>query len=28
LQMLAETEAGWDQSIDKLGELFLRSAAR
>jgi len=28
LQMLAGMEAGWNQSIDKLAELFLRSAAR
>jgi uncharacterized protein YndB with AHSA1/START domain len=27
-QMLAGMEAGWNQSIDKLAELFLRSAAR
>ena len=27
-QMLAGLEAGWNQSIDKLAELFLRSAAR
>ena len=27
-QMLAGMEAGWNQSIDKLTELFLRSAAR
>ena len=28
LQMLAGMETGWNQSIDKLAELFLRSAAR
>ena len=27
-QMLAGMETGWNQSIDKLAELFLRSAAR
>lgn len=27
-QMLAGMEAGWNQSIDRLAELFLRSAAR
>jgi uncharacterized protein YndB with AHSA1/START domain len=27
-QMLAGMEAGWNQSIDKLAELFLRSVAR
>jgi len=27
-KMLAGMEAGWNQSIDKLAELFLRSAAR
>ena len=27
-QMLAGMEAGWNQSIDKLAELFLRSTAR
>jgi uncharacterized protein YndB with AHSA1/START domain len=27
-QMLAGMEAGWNQSIDKLAELFFRSAAR
>jgi uncharacterized protein YndB with AHSA1/START domain len=27
-QMLAGMEAGWNQSIDKLAELFLRSAAK
>ena len=27
-QMLAGMEAGWNQSIDKLAELFLRSASR
>jgi len=26
--MLAGMEAGWNQSIDKLAELFLRPAAR